>query len=107
MDARRDVTNGVSLDAWLAILRAVPELAAVEVTRDEQRALLDLTRVAAHRSERIAAPVTAYLVGLVMASADPARRAERIRVLADVLDSDERSDPPDQAPVLRASPPGA
>ena len=107
MDARRDMTNGMSLDAWLAILRAVPELAAVEVTRDEQRALLDLTRVAAHRSERVAAPVTAYLVGLVMASADPAQRAERIRGLADVLDSDEQGNPADQAPVPRASPPGA
>ncbi len=93
MDARPDPTTGMSLDAWLAILRAVPELAAVEVTRDEQRALLDLTRVAAHRSERIAAPVTAYLVGIVMASADPARRAERIRGLADALDPDERSEP--------------
>ena len=107
MDARPDTTNGVSLDAWLAILRAVPELAAVEVTRDEQRALLDLTRVAAHRSERVAAPITAYLVGLVLASADPAQRAERIRGLADVLDSDEPGDPPGQAPVPRASPPGA
>ena len=73
MDARPDTTNGVSLDAWLAILRAVPELAAVEVTRDEQRALLDLTRVAAHRSERIAPPITAYLVGLVLAPASPRR----------------------------------
>ena len=92
MDARPDTTNGTSLDAWLAILRAVPDLAAVEVTRDEQRALLDLTRVAAHRSERIAAPITAYLVGLVLASADPAQRAERIRGLAALLESGERSD---------------
>ena len=107
MDARPDTTNGVSLDAWLAILRAVPELAAVEVTRDEQRALLDLTRVAAHRSERVAAPITAYLMGLVMASVDPAQRAERIRGLADVLDSDERGGPAGQAPGPRASSPGA
>jgi hypothetical protein len=107
MDARPDPANGVSLDAWLAILRAVPELAAVEVTRDEQRALLDLTRVAAHRSERVAAPITAYLVGLVMASADPTRRAERIRALADALDPDERGDPAGQAPGPGASSPGA
>ncbi len=93
MDARSDTTNGMSLDAWMGVLRAVPDLAAVEVSRDEQRALLDLTRVAAHRSERVAAPITAYPAGLVLASAEPAQRAERIRDLAALLESGARNDP--------------
>jgi Domain of unknown function (DUF6457) len=42
--------------------------------------LLELAGVAAHASERIAAPVACYLVGL--ARADPARALELARTLA-------------------------
>ena len=40
----------------------------------EVEAILELARVAAHSSERRAAPVTTYLVGLVLGGAAPAAR---------------------------------
>ena len=40
----------------------------------EVEAILELARVAAHTSERRAAPVTAYLAGLVLAGAAPEAR---------------------------------
>jgi Domain of unknown function (DUF6457) len=40
----------------------------------EVEAVLELARVAAHTSERRAAPVTAYLVGLAVAGAAPEAR---------------------------------
>jgi hypothetical protein len=45
-------------------------------TRDEGEieAVLELARVAAHSSERRAAPVTAYMVGLAVAGAAPEAR---------------------------------
>ncbi len=98
MDDRSEPVNGLSLDAWLALLQEVPGLAALEVSRDEQRALLDLTRVAAHRSARAAAPITAFLVGLALASTEPAQRAARIRHFTALLESsavDVPAAPPD------------
>lgn len=82
--------QGISLDAWLDAVRAElagsPGAAAPALGRDEQRALLELTRVAAHRSERIAAPITAFLVGLALAPVDPGRRAAEIVRLTAALD---------------------
>ena len=44
------------------------------VTAGEVEALLELARVAAHPAERRAAPVTAYLAGLVLGGAAPEAR---------------------------------
>lgn len=44
------------------------------VGADEVEAVLELARVAAHASERRAAPVTAYLVGMAVAGAAPEAR---------------------------------
>jgi hypothetical protein len=44
------------------------------VGQGEIEAILELARVAAHSSERRAAPVTAYLAGLVLAGAAPEAR---------------------------------
>ena len=44
------------------------------VGQGEIEAILELARVAAHSSERRAAPVTAYLAGLVLAGAAPKAR---------------------------------
>ena len=44
------------------------------VSPGEVEAILELARVAAHTSERRAAPVTTYLVGLVLAGAAPEAR---------------------------------
>ena len=44
------------------------------VAAGEVEAILELARVAAHTSERRAAPVTAYLAGLVLGGAAPEAR---------------------------------
>ena len=90
MERRDDANDGIDLVAWLDVLASVPALGGVEVTRDEQRALLDLTRIAAHRSERVAAPITAYMVGLALAAAPADERAARIRSLAASLETAQR-----------------
>lgn len=90
MERRDEAGEGIDLGEWLEMLRSAPELAGVDVTRDEQRALLDLTRTAAHRSERVAAPITAYVVGVALAAVPAAGRAERIRGLAARLEAAPR-----------------
>lgn len=62
---------------------AQPGPAVDGVVADEQALLLDLARVAAHRSERWTAPVSTYLVGVALAPFEPAVRAQ---VLAEVVD---------------------
>lgn len=78
----------LTLDQWLAAVRAALET-DFDLSRDEQRALLNLTRVAAHRSERIAAPLTAFLAGMALAPHDPARRATEIDRLTAALEGTE------------------
>jgi hypothetical protein len=48
---------------------------APSVRDDEAEAVLELARVVAHASERRAAPVSAYLVGMAVAGAAPEARA--------------------------------
>ncbi len=66
----------------LAFVAAIADALGVEppdqATVD---ALLDLAGVAAHASERLAAPLACYLVG--RAGADPHAALEQARVLAD------------------------
>lgn len=87
-----DVDEQVSLDRWLeAVCRALG--AEVALSTDDQRALLDLTRVAAHRSERIAAPLTAFLAGIALADTDAAARAAAIDRLTAALESASAAEP--------------
>ncbi len=89
--AREAVPAPLRLDAWLALLGSQPGMPGVAIDREAERALLDLTRVAAHRSERIAGPITAYLVGLALADVRPADRAARIRTLVSRLEEEPGS----------------
>ena len=50
-------------------------------------ALLDLARVAAHASERWAAPVSTWLAGLALADVERTERAERIARLVAALEA--------------------
>jgi hypothetical protein len=81
----------VSLAVWLDLLRhELGDDAALRLNAAEERALLELARVAAHASERIAAPLTTFLVGVSSATQDPIGRAERIRRLTERLESEAR-----------------
>jgi hypothetical protein len=82
-----DTVDTMSVDAWLARLMAeLPELQQASLSADERTALLDLARVAAHRSERIAAPLTTFLLGLALPATPRPDWTPRIRAIAARLD---------------------
>jgi hypothetical protein len=64
------------LEAFLERVRSLLGPNPPAVGPGEVEAILELARVAAHASERRAAPVTTYLAGLVLA-APPPRPARR------------------------------
>lgn len=77
----------MSVDAWLDQFTAeLPDGGQTSLTADERTALLDLARVAAHQSERMAAPLTTFLMGLTLAGAPREEWAARIGSIAARLD---------------------
>jgi hypothetical protein len=70
-------SEAVNLHDWIDELSDVLDLEDVEI---DEGLLADLTKLAAHNVERMAAPVTAYLLGFAAAThgADP----EKIEALA-------------------------
>ena len=91
-DAQTGGPAGGQLDveAWLDRLGALlPPGTLEEVGTAEQAALLDLARIAAHQSQRRAAPIATYLVGIAFASLPRAERLARIADLAARLATDE------------------
>jgi uncharacterized protein DUF6457 len=62
------------LQAFLERVRSLLGPNPPAVGQGEIEAVLELARVAAHTAERRAAPVTAYLAGLVLGGAAPEAR---------------------------------
>jgi hypothetical protein len=58
------------------------------MSAEEQALILELARVAARRSVRIAAPITTYAAGLAYSSMEPDHRVEGLRTLIASLDTD-------------------
>jgi hypothetical protein len=56
----------MELKQWLTILSAELETSEVVMDDDSVRILLDLARDSAHEVERIAAPLTTFLVGIAV-----------------------------------------
>jgi Domain of unknown function (DUF6457) len=56
----------MELKQWLTSLSAELETSDVAMDADAIRILLDLARDSAHEVERIAAPLTTYLVGIAV-----------------------------------------
>lgn len=84
-------TDPVDVEVWLKELAALLPAGTLEEAGPEERvALLDLARVAAHRSQRWAAPISTYLVGVAFAPLPRAQRLERIRALVAQLDIEPR-----------------
>jgi Domain of unknown function (DUF6457) len=76
----------MTLAEWLDRLRN--ELGTDErlaLTAEEERLILELARIAARASERIAAPLTTFLAGVSLAETRPAERADRLRSLVEAL----------------------
>lgn len=76
----------MTMAEWIERLRAElgngPQL---ELTSEEERLVLDLARISAHSSERIAAPLTTFLAGVALAELPRAEREERLRQLVETL----------------------
>ena len=71
---------------WLEMFaHALPAGTQAVPDAEEQRLILDLSRIAAHASERIAAPIASYMVGVAFASLSRTDRASAIRRLIDAL----------------------
>jgi hypothetical protein len=79
----------VTVAEWMERLRAeLGDDPALSLTRDEERALLELARVAAHSSERIAAPLTTFVAGIAMAGVPPGPvRAAPLRSITEALEA--------------------
>ncbi len=76
-----------TVDDWLTELGVLLPAGAVEEVGPAERAvLLDLARIAAHRSHRTAAPISTYLIGLALAALPRAERLAQMRDLATRLD---------------------
>jgi hypothetical protein len=66
--------------------RLAAEAGTPPLTPDETDAVLDLTKVVAHTSERFYAPIAAYAAGLAIGGGtDPDDRAKRVRELIGVV----------------------
>ena len=62
------------MEEFIERVRSVLGPGAPTVGEGEIEAVLELARVAAHSSERRAAPVTTYLIGMAVAGAAPEAR---------------------------------
>jgi hypothetical protein len=81
-------TPPLGLEAWLERLAELLPTDVADAAGPAERAvLLELARVAAHRGERIAAPITTYLAGVAFAGLQPAERLARLRGLVAALEA--------------------
>jgi hypothetical protein len=77
----------LSLATWLdGVHRIIGAAGGPELSEAEQAALLDIARIAAHSSERVAAPLTTFLAGVAYGMVSPDERAASLRALADRLE---------------------
>jgi len=81
----RPTPERIPLADWLKDLADSLELPE-GVTEEEQTALLDIARIAAHTSERVAAPITTFMAGIACAKLPPTERGAALRSLADQLE---------------------
>ena len=83
------ISEPIPLEAWLQRLANIlgPE-GGPGLSDDEQAAILDVARLAAHKSERIAAPLTTFMAGFACAELQPWERAEALRSLVEQLEAE-------------------
>jgi hypothetical protein len=86
MERTSGEARAIDLATWLRKLAEHPELASVEVARDEESVLLELAGIAAHRSVRVAAPITTFIAGVAFGSLPPGERLARLQDLVRSLD---------------------
>ncbi len=89
MNTEEPPSPSPSLQEWLDLATAALGCAPRAISDDERNLLLDLARIAAHRCERTAAPITAFVVGEALAGSSPEERVERLRRLVSALERRE------------------
>jgi hypothetical protein len=78
----------ITVHEWLDRVRASLEIDGdLTLTSSERRLLLEMARIAAHASERVAAPLSTYLAGIALAGLSPAMRAERLEAIVRNLEA--------------------
>jgi hypothetical protein len=85
----------MDLEEWLAALSAEIGTTDVALTDDSIQTLLDLARDSAHEVERLAAPLTTYLVGVAVGRGGS---LGAIAAQATALALHDAPDPVDEAP---------
>jgi hypothetical protein len=88
MPGDRPASEGIPLADWLEKLGGIlGPSGGPGLSDEEQTALLDIARIAAHTSERIAAPLSTFMAGLACAELPPRERATALRSLAEQLEA--------------------
>jgi hypothetical protein len=88
MSTNEPAAAQVTVHEWLDRVRdSLGSAADMPLTSAERRLLLELARIAAHGSERIAAPLSTYLAGLALAGLTPDVRAERLAAMVRELEA--------------------
>lgn len=89
MPEDRPTREPIPLTEWLEKLGAIlGPSGGPGLSEEEQAALLDIARIAAHASERVAAPLTTFLAGVACAGLPAAERGATLRSIADRLESE-------------------
>lgn len=77
----------IPLTEWLEDLGDIlGPTGGLGLTEEEQAALLDIARIAAHASERISAPLSTFIAGLACAELPPAERGAALGSLVQQLE---------------------
>jgi hypothetical protein len=88
MPDERPASEPIPLAVWLEELGDIlGPSGGPGLTEEEQTALLDIARIAAHTSERVAAPLTTFVAGVACAELPAEERATALRSLAQQLEA--------------------
>lgn len=91
MPEERPTSEAIPLAIWLEELGGIlGPSGGPGLTDEEQTALLDIARIAAHTSERIAAPLSTFMAGVACAALPAGERAAALRALVEQLEEKPR-----------------
>lgn len=93
MPEERPRSDTIPLAIWLEELASIlGPSGGPGLTDEEQTALLDIARIAAHTSERIAAPLSTFMAGVACASLPAGERGAALRALVEQLEEKSQVD---------------
>lgn len=88
MPSERPDGEAIALEDWLrSVHQVLGGAGGAPISEEERTALLDVARVAAHRSERVAAPLTTFLAGVAYGALAPEDRLAALRELVSTLEA--------------------